>query len=250
MIQIDEPALREGLPLRAADWDEYLAWAVECFRLASSGVADETQIHSHMCYSDFNDIIPAIARSTPTSSRSRRALPMELLDAFKSYGYPNEIGPGVYDIHSPRVPGVHEIKLLIASMAGSAATSSWSTPTAVSRPGWKEVVPALEHLVEAARRRRSAQARLDCPRPGRSSRHGRVRRRWAISDRRSWDGARASPGAGHGHARRGRQNRTERKEALVTPARAAQRSPSLRSAVVCERLTPLCLCPDLSSVAG
>ena len=161
VIQIDEPALREGLPLRAADWNGYLAWAVECFRLASSGVADETQIHSHMCYSDFNDIIHAIGALDADvisieSARSR----MELLDAFETYDYPNEIGPGVYDIHSPRVPTVDEIEqLLTAAEARISRDRLWVNPDCgLKTRGWKEVVPALEHLVEAARRRRSAQA--------------------------------------------------------------------------------------------
>lgn len=102
MIQIDEPAFREGLPLRKQDWKSYLDWAVKAFRVASSGVKDETQIHTHMCYSEFHDILPAIAELdadviTIETSRSR----MELLDAFVKFSYPNEIGPGVYDIHSP-----------------------------------------------------------------------------------------------------------------------------------------------------
>ena len=110
-IQIDEPAFREGLPLREHQWDDYLDWAVECFRLASSGVRDETQIHTHMCYSEFNDIIEAIADMdadviSVEASRSK----MELLDSFDAFDYPNEIGPGVYDIHSPRVPSVEEME--------------------------------------------------------------------------------------------------------------------------------------------
>jgi len=107
----DEPAFCEGLPLRKSDWDEYLKWAVECFRLCSSVARDETQIHTHMCYSEFNDIIEPIADLdadviTIETSRSN----MELLEAFADFSYPNEIGPEVYDIHSPRVPEVSEME--------------------------------------------------------------------------------------------------------------------------------------------
>src|SRR5690606_25026785 len=105
VIQIDEPAFREGLPLRRADWARYLEWAVDCFRLSTGGVKDATQVHTHMCYSEFNDIIEAIAAMdadviTIETSRSN----MELLAAFEDFQYPNDIGPGVYDIHSPNVP--------------------------------------------------------------------------------------------------------------------------------------------------
>ncbi len=114
IIQIDEPAIREGLPLRRAAWPEYLEWAVESFRLASSGVGDETQVHTHMCYSEFNDIIDSIAAMDADvvsieASRSK----MDLLNAFARFQYPNEIGPGVYDIHSPRVPSEEEILELL-----------------------------------------------------------------------------------------------------------------------------------------
>ncbi len=110
VIQIDEPAIREGLPLRKENWDEYLRWAVRAFRVSASGVEDATQIHTHMCYSEFNDIIEHIAAMdadviTIECSRSQ----MELLDAFAEFSYPNEIGPGVYDIHSPRVPSKREM---------------------------------------------------------------------------------------------------------------------------------------------
>ncbi len=110
IIQIDEPAIREGLPLRKADWQKYLEWAVRAFRISVSGVKDETQIHTHMCYSEFNDIIQNIADMdadviTIECSRSQ----MELLDAFADFNYPNDIGPGVYDIHSPRVPSRKEM---------------------------------------------------------------------------------------------------------------------------------------------
>ncbi|TAM94931.1 MAG: 5-methyltetrahydropteroyltriglutamate--homocysteine S-methyltransferase, partial [Rhizobiaceae bacterium] len=146
MIQIDEAALREGLPLRKADWKTYLDWAVECFRLASSGVADGTQIHTHMCYSEFNDIIDAIAAMDADvisieTSRSQ----MELLDAFKSFKYPNEIGPGVYDIHSPRVPEVAEMTNLLALARQRLSDSQlWVNPDCgLKTRKWEEVRPAL-----------------------------------------------------------------------------------------------------------
>jgi 5-methyltetrahydropteroyltriglutamate--homocysteine methyltransferase len=114
IIQIDEPAIREGLPLRKSDWQNYLQWAVEAFRISASGVEDATQIHTHMCYSEFNDIIQNIADMdadviTIECSRSQ----MELLNAFADFKYPNEIGPGVYDIHSPRVPSKEEMVELL-----------------------------------------------------------------------------------------------------------------------------------------
>src|SRR5690606_18528875 len=114
IIQLDEPAIREGLPLRKNEWSKYLKWAVNAFKISASTVKDETQIHTHMCYSEFNDIISSIADMdadviTIETSRSE----MELLDAFVNFKYPNEIGPGVYDIHSPRVPSVEEIEFLL-----------------------------------------------------------------------------------------------------------------------------------------
>ncbi len=114
IIQVDEPALREGLPLRRADWPRYLDWAVKAFKLATSSVEDETQIHTHMCYCEFEDILPSIAALdadviSMESARSR----MELLEAFRAHKYPNEIGPGVYDIHSPRVPSADEMRELL-----------------------------------------------------------------------------------------------------------------------------------------
>jgi 5-methyltetrahydropteroyltriglutamate--homocysteine methyltransferase len=120
VIQVDEPALGEGLPLRRADWAEYLRWSVDAFRLATADVADRTQIHTHMCYCEFNDIIEAIAELDADvisieSSRSE----MELLEAFRTFKYPNEVGPGVYDIHSPRAPSVEEM-----SASGLAQTTS------------------------------------------------------------------------------------------------------------------------------
>ncbi len=154
MIQIDEAALREGLPLRRADWDAYLDWAVECFRLCAGGVADETQIHTHMCYSEFNDIIAAIAAMDADvisieTSRSR----MELLDAFRSFKYPNEIGPGVYDIHSPRVPETSEmIDLLTLARQRLSDGQLWVNPDCgLKTRKWDEVRPALVNMVAAAK---------------------------------------------------------------------------------------------------
>jgi 5-methyltetrahydropteroyltriglutamate--homocysteine methyltransferase len=157
MIQIDEAALREGLPLRHGEWRTYLDWAVECFRLCSSGVRDETQIHTHMCYSEFNQIIDAIAAMDADvisieTSRSK----MELLDAFKSFHYPNEIGPGVYDIHSPRVPETGEImELLTLARQRLADGQLWVNPDCgLKTRRWEEVRPALVNMVAAARRLR------------------------------------------------------------------------------------------------
>jgi 5-methyltetrahydropteroyltriglutamate--homocysteine methyltransferase len=154
MIQIDEAALREGLPLRHADWQAYLDNAVEDFRLASCTVTDQTQIHTHMCYSDFNDIMPAIAAMDADvisieTSRSQ----MELLKAFEEFRYPNQIGPGVYDIHSPRVPSVDEITALLKK-AGRVipADQLWVNPDCgLKTRGWHEVELALTNMVAAAR---------------------------------------------------------------------------------------------------
>jgi 5-methyltetrahydropteroyltriglutamate--homocysteine methyltransferase len=159
MIQIDEAALREGLPLRKSQWKTYLDWAVECFRLTASGVADATQIHTHMCYSEFNDIIAAIAAMDADvisieTSRSQ----MELLDAFRNYKYPNEIGPGVYDIHSPRVPAVDEMTTLM-QLARKRLTDGqlWVNPDCgLKTRKWDEVRPALVNMVAAARQLREA----------------------------------------------------------------------------------------------
>ena len=157
VIQIDEPAIREGLPLRRGGWDEYLKWAVESFRVATSGVADETQIHTHMCYSEFNDIISSIADMdadviTIECSRSQ----MELLDVFGEFQYPNEIGPGVYDIHSPRVPSVDEMTgLLHKAEKVIPAERLWVNPDCgLKTRGWEETRKALVNMVEAARQLR------------------------------------------------------------------------------------------------
>ncbi|MGB3812512.1 MAG: 5-methyltetrahydropteroyltriglutamate--homocysteine S-methyltransferase [Shinella sp.] len=157
IIQIDEAALREGLPLRHKDWRHYLDWAVESFRLCSTGVADETQIHTHMCYSEFNDIMPAIAAMDADvisieTSRSK----MELLQAFAGERYPNEIGPGIYDIHSPRVPDVDEMKTLLDLARERLADDQlWVNPDCgLKTRKWKDVKPALINMVEAARKLR------------------------------------------------------------------------------------------------
>lgn len=154
IIQIDEPALREGLPLHQSDWQQYLDWAVESFKLASSSVADSTQIHTHMCYSEFNDIMPAIAALdadviSVETSRSK----MELLEAFENFNYPNEIGPGVYDIHSPRVPDASEMVQLMQRASKVLSTSQlWVNPDCgLKTRGWDETKSSLKHMVEAAK---------------------------------------------------------------------------------------------------
>ncbi|KAE8544639.1 5-methyltetrahydropteroyltriglutamate--homocysteine S-methyltransferase [Marinobacter nauticus] len=158
IIQIDEAALREGLPLRKSDWARYLEWAINSFRIAANGVDDSTQIHTHMCYSEFNDIIEAIARMdadviTIETSRSD----MELLDAFRSFEYPNDIGPGVYDIHSPNIPDKeHIINLMTLAAERIPAERLWINPDCgLKTRKWEEVTPALETMVAAARELRS-----------------------------------------------------------------------------------------------
>jgi 5-methyltetrahydropteroyltriglutamate--homocysteine methyltransferase len=157
VIQIDEAALREGLPLRRGDWAAYLDWAVECFRLTASGVADHTQIHTHMCYSEFNDIIAAIgAMDADVISIETARSKMELLDAFEAYAYPAQIGPGVYDIHSPRVPAVEEMtELLKAAQTRLSPGQLWVNPDCgLKTRKWPETREALVNMVEAARRLR------------------------------------------------------------------------------------------------
>jgi 5-methyltetrahydropteroyltriglutamate--homocysteine methyltransferase len=154
VIQIDEPALREGLPLREADWKAYLKWSVEAFRLSASGVADATQIHTHMCYADFNDIIESIgALDADVISIETSRSQMELLDAFGTYEYPNEIGPGVYDIHSPRIPSTQEMVDLMEKAAKVLPIEQlWVNPDCgLKTRGWAEVKPALANMVEAAK---------------------------------------------------------------------------------------------------
>lgn len=157
VIQIDEPALREGLPLRKGDWKAYLGWAVECFRISQAGVRDETQIHTHMCYAEFNDIIDAIgAMDADVISIETSRSKMELLDAFVTYKYPNEIGPGVYDIHSPRVPEVPEMMELIGKARCNISPEQiWINPDCgLKTRGWPEVRSALTNMVEAAKQAR------------------------------------------------------------------------------------------------
>jgi 5-methyltetrahydropteroyltriglutamate--homocysteine methyltransferase len=158
IIQIDEPALREGLPLRRADWKEYLNWAVDAFRLAASGVRDDTQIHTHMCYCEFDDILESIAALDADvisieTSRSN----MELLGAFAQFRYPNDIGPGVWDIHSPRVPSADEMLGLIRAAAKVIPKERlWVNPDCgLKTRRWEEVKPALQNLVAAAHQART-----------------------------------------------------------------------------------------------
>src|SRR3989442_253977 len=163
IIQIDEPALREGLPLRRADWRGYLDWAVNAFRLATSRVQDATQIHTHMCYSEFNDVIRVIERmDADVISIENARSGSELLEAFRGYKYPNEIGPGVYDIHSPRVPATEEIAAALERMREVLEDRQiWVNPDCgLKTRGWDETLAALRHAVEAARRLRAAGTRL------------------------------------------------------------------------------------------
>ncbi|EGV30615.1 5-methyltetrahydropteroyltriglutamate--homocysteine methyltransferase [Thiorhodococcus drewsii AZ1] len=159
VIQIDEAALREGLPLRKSQWDAYLGWAVESFRITANGVADETQIHTHMCYSEFNDIIASIADMdadaiTIETSRSD----MELLDVFDDFKYPNEIGPGVYDIHSPNIPAEAQMVDLMRKAAERIpAERLWVNPDCgLKTRQWNEVIPALTNMVSAAKTLRAS----------------------------------------------------------------------------------------------
>ncbi|MDO5055317.1 MAG: 5-methyltetrahydropteroyltriglutamate--homocysteine S-methyltransferase [Pasteurella oralis] len=161
VIQIDEPAIREGLPLKRADWEAYLQWASEAFRLSAMGCQDDTQIHTHMCYSEFNDILPAIASLdadviTIETSRSD----MELLTAFGDFKYPNDIGPGVYDIHSPRVPEANEIEhLLRKALNVIPAERLWVNPDCgLKTRAWPETIAALKVMVEVTKKLRAELA--------------------------------------------------------------------------------------------
>jgi len=158
IIQIDEPAIREGLPLRRAQWREYLQWAARAFRVSASGVEDRTQVHTHMCYSEFNDILPDIAAMdadviTIETSRSD----MELLRGFGDFKYPNEIGPGVYDIHSPRVPTQEDMARLMRKAAAVIPPRNlWVNPDCgLKTRGWPETESALRNMVAAARELRA-----------------------------------------------------------------------------------------------
>jgi 5-methyltetrahydropteroyltriglutamate--homocysteine methyltransferase len=161
VIQIDEPALREGLPLRKADAAEYLRWAVDCFRLSSAGVKDSAQIHTHMCYAEFNDIVDAIAAmdADVISMESTRSQ-MELLNAFMHDQYRNDVGPGVYDIHSPRVPSTDEmVALLEKALQVIPSERLWVNPDCgLKTRRWEEVSPALQNMVAAARAVRKSYA--------------------------------------------------------------------------------------------
>ncbi|CNH96875.1 5-methyltetrahydropteroyltriglutamate/homocysteine S-methyltransferase [Yersinia thracica] len=161
IIQIDEPALREGLPLRRADWQAYLQWAVDAFKLNAAVAQNDTQIHTHMCYCEFNDIMDSIAALdadviTIETSRSD----MELLESFEDFAYPNEIGPGVYDIHSPNVPSVEWIEALLRKAAQRIpAERLWVNPDCgLKTRGWPETRQALANMVLAAQRLREEQA--------------------------------------------------------------------------------------------
>ena len=160
IVQVDEPALREGLPLRRRHWADYLAWATEAFRLAVSGVRNDTQIHTHMCYAEFGDVMEAIIALdadviSMEASRSGGEVVAELAEA----RYPNEVGPGVWDIHSPRVPSADEVDaLLAASLAALPAERLWVNPDCgLKTRGWPEAEASLVELVAAASR---ARARL------------------------------------------------------------------------------------------
>jgi 5-methyltetrahydropteroyltriglutamate--homocysteine methyltransferase len=161
VIQIDEPAIREGLPLRRRAWQSYLRWAVECFRLAASGVRDETQIHTHMCYSEFNDTIEAVsAMDADVVSIEASRSKMDLLNAFARFQYPNEIGPGVYDIHSSRIPSEEEIReLLRKALTAISPQKLWVNPDCgLKTRRWPEVRAALANMVHAAMRLRKELA--------------------------------------------------------------------------------------------
>lgn len=154
IIQIDEAALREGLPLRKSQWENYLEWAIGAFCITANGVRDETQIHTHMCYSSFNDIISSIAAMdadviTIETARSD----MELLDSFQRFQYPNEIGPGTYDIHSPNIPSREQIIHLMQNAAEHIPVERlWLNPDCgLKTRHWEEVLPSLGHMVQAAR---------------------------------------------------------------------------------------------------
>jgi 5-methyltetrahydropteroyltriglutamate--homocysteine methyltransferase len=166
IIQIDEPAFREGLPLRQAEQEAYLHWATDCFRLASSGVRDETQIHTHMCYAEFNDIIEAIGRLdadvlSVEASRSK----MVLLGTFEQYQYPGDIGPGIYDIHSPNIPSQAEMETLITKAAKVLPIERlWINPDCgLKTRQWEQVIPALRDMVNAARSLRRRQNKTKNP---------------------------------------------------------------------------------------
>lgn len=152
IIQIDEPALREGLPLQKSGWKEYLSWAVDCFKISSSGVKDETQIHTHMCYAEFDDIIDSILKmDADVISLEASRSGMQLLNVFKEFNYLNDIGPGVYDIHSPNIPSVLHLKDLIEkALEVIPLENLWINPDCgLKTRNWEEVIPSLKAMVEA-----------------------------------------------------------------------------------------------------
>ena len=154
VIQVDEPALREGLPLRREDWDAYLKWAVEAFRISTSGVEDSTQMHTHMCYAAYDDIIDSVAAmDADVISMENSRSDGTLLDTFSTHAYPNEVGPGVYDIHSPRIADADEMRdLLGRAVEVLLPEQLWVNPDCgLKTRRWEEVAPSLEHMVEAAR---------------------------------------------------------------------------------------------------
>ncbi len=164
LIQIDEPALREGLPLRAVEHAAYLKWAVDSFRLAAAGVADATQIHTHMCYCEFNDIMPSIAAlDADVISIETSRSDMELLESFSDFRYPNEIGPGIYDIHSPRCPGAQDMTALLEKARERLAPDQiWVNPDCgLKTRRWEEVKPALANMVAAAKAMRGSAQRSE-----------------------------------------------------------------------------------------
>jgi 5-methyltetrahydropteroyltriglutamate--homocysteine methyltransferase len=159
IVQVDEAALREGLPLRRAEQDAYVRWAIDCFRLTVAPAATATQIHTHMCYSEFAEMIEQIARlDADVISIEASRSGMELLEVFRDFDYPGQIGPGVYDIHSPRVPPVEEMERLLALAEERIGRERlWVNPDCGFKTrGWAEVRPALRNLVEVARLRRAA----------------------------------------------------------------------------------------------
>ncbi len=161
IIQIDEPALREGLPLHKNRQAEYLEWATHAFRLATSDIADKTQIHTHMCYSEFNEMIEhIISLDADVISIETSRSHMKLLDVFNAYDYPNEIGPGVYDIHSPRIPSVDEMVDLLHKAARLITPENlWINPDCgLKTRNWEETKAALSNMVEAAKRIRTQVA--------------------------------------------------------------------------------------------
>ncbi|HEY9757043.1 MAG TPA: 5-methyltetrahydropteroyltriglutamate--homocysteine S-methyltransferase [Oculatellaceae cyanobacterium] len=161
IIQIDEPAIREGLPMKKEEWSDYLRWSIKCFRLASSGVADDTQIHTHMCYSEFGDMVQAIAdMDADVISIEAARSSMDLLNTLKEIQYPNAIGPGVYDIHSPRVPSEAEIdQLLQKALEVIDFDKLWVNPDCgLKTRNWQEVLPSLAALVKSALRLRKDAA--------------------------------------------------------------------------------------------